>query len=406
MRSSDRPPIRRESCNLRVESLEDRQLLTNSPFVVELPHAIAMVVPDTSIVLVSKGDFSTERASALALVQGASATGNLDLSTFLVAGRTPSLGSEASILSVAHTFLENATPYVGVASVGVAGVGGLTQGEHGAVGWAISPDGIARPGSLPPGLSISGQGIDGILRLADLPGNLAALGPEAIDQFLRSPPPFKAGSMVFVGEPAGTDSASPPNPATPDFGRGEARIIRALRDFESEVAFVVANSDGSDAGRSLPGQSQNRPISLSTEVVVKTGEQPASSPGAPGPAVGEADTWSPADQRWVEVDGAVETTALTPEIELLASFNPFDRANIDRAIDDLLGGLGDLESALPSLQEARDLLPHALGTAAALTVVEIVRRKIRGNSEDSDDVMDSGSPGVPSFPDRWALDER
>jgi hypothetical protein len=405
MRSSDRSPIRRESNHLRVESLEDRHLLSITTFSVEIPRAIPIAVADSSIILVSEREVTPEaRPSVLTFVPGATPAGNPDLSAFVVEAGTRSAGNnnEGSALLLAPTAPGGVVSYFSsAASIAPEGAG-VSLGEHGTYGLFVSSDSLGRTAVARPDLT--GQGGDTSSHQNGPPGFWVNFDPASLDQFLRSSQPFKVASVLFVGEVADADPQTAPVAATPSAGRDDARIIRALRDSESEVTPIVINTDGANAVRLLSELSRIHPSLLAAEAESTLGEQPASS-GDSSATASEDGSGSRDSQRGTVEEAAAETPVPAVEIELLASFNPFDRASIDHAIDELLSGLGNLEAALPGLGEARDLLSHALGTAAALTVVEIVRRKIRGDTDDSEEGMDSGSPGLPCFPNRWSVDE-
>jgi hypothetical protein len=235
-------------------------------------------------------------------------------------------------------------------------------------------------------------------------GFWANVGPELFGQFLRPPEPFKA-AVLYVSEVANADTDTASNLATTVHGRADARIIRALRDSETEATPVVINSDGANNDGLLVGPVRNRPTGLASEPDENVVMQTTSSPGDPRPDSDEEVAWSSA--KWSDDDErlAIERPVPTTQIELLASFIPFDRETIDHAIDELLSGLETLEGALPSLEQTKNLVPHALLGAAALTAAEIVRRKLRRDADDSEEVMDTSFPGLPGFPNHWAADE-
>jgi hypothetical protein len=403
MRSSDRSPIRRESNHLRVESLEDRHLLSITSFSTEVPRANSIAVADTPIILVSEREISTQaRPSELAFVPGETTGGNPDLSAFIVEAGVRSAGDNSgSALLLAPTSPSGVVPYLTASTVSFAEAVGFPTGVHTTLETGFLSEPSGRTSGRPTLTELVG---DSSFHVTGPAVFWANFDPTSFDQFLRSSQPVKAAPILFVGDISDADPQNAPVAATPNAGKEDARIIRALRDSESDVTPVVINSDGANAVRLLGGLSRIHPSLLSAEAESTLGDQPASS-GDPSATVSEDGSGSRDNQRGSDEEAASETPVPAVEIELLESSNPFDRVSIERAIDDLLGGLGELEASIPGLGEARDLLSHALGTAAALTVVEIVRRKIRGDTDDSEEGMDSGSPGLPCFPNRWTVDE-
>jgi hypothetical protein len=403
MRSSDRHPIRRESNPLRVESLEDRHLLSITPFTTEIPRANPITVADTSIILVSEPEIAPQvRPSEFAVVSGETTAGRPDLSAFIVEAGVRSAGNgSGSDFLLTQTAVGGVTPFVMGSTASLSEAVGFPPGGHITLGSGLFSEASGRISGRPTITELSGESS---VHLTASSVFWANFDPASFDQFLRSSQPSKTASVLLVSAIADADPQTAPSPAASNAGKEDARIIRALRDSESEVAPVVANADGANSIRLLSGQFRIRPSVLSAEAGSTLVDQ-SDSPGNPSATASEDGSWSRDSQRGTDEDATAETPVPAVEIELLASFNPFNRASIERAIDDLLGGLGELEAALPDLGEARDLLTHALGTAAALTVVEIVRRKIRGDSDGSEEGMDSGSPGVPCFPNRWTVDE-
>jgi hypothetical protein len=178
---------------------------------------------------------------------------------------------------------------------------------------------------------------------------------------------------------------------------------RALRGEENEAAAVVTNFDGSASGRDPLESSRIRFLHGSLEALLTTTVVVTSTPGSSNePAVESSETSA---QSAIDEDSIADedSSLFFRGKELLAAFTPFDRASVERAIDHLIEGLSALEVGLPSLEEATNFVPHALGVAAALVAVEVIRSRRAGKEEDGED---GSSPGLPGFPVHWELDER
>ena len=116
--------------------------------------------------------------------------------------------------------------------------------------------------------------------------------------------------------------------------------------------------------------------------------------------------------RWFfRVGGAAGTVAksigaLPPfyAADLLATFSPFDRSTMERAFDQFLGRLDDLETDLMHPGETTSLVPWVMTSAALLSLAEMVHRRVRDTWEDSTG-MRGGEEAtliiLPNLPGRW-----
>jgi hypothetical protein len=237
-------------------------------------------------------------------------------------------------------------------------------------------------------------------------GQFAFSTAAAIDYLGRARSAFDmmrapAGQFDELAPPSasGSTSATPSSVAITLGGQ-----VQSPPGDESEAATVVANFDGSNRrldplefARTFSARASLQSFLTSTVMVTST------SPATADPG-GEPRETSPQEGAEADESQGAGPSIISRGQELLAAFSPFDRASVERAIDHLIEGLSDLEAGLPSLEEATSYVPHAVGVAAALVAVEILRRRSTRGQDESDD--DAGSPGVPGFLTRWELDQR
>jgi hypothetical protein len=110
--------------------------------------------------------------------------------------------------------------------------------------------------------------------------------------------------------------------------------------------------------------------------------------------------------------------------DLLVSFLPFDRARVEEAFDQVLGGLDALESGLSRLTTTANLIPGLTATAVMIAVMEVVHRRFGHRSSSdrrganalegsagaetggADADGDANFPGLPGWPHQWGLEVR
>jgi hypothetical protein len=96
----------------------------------------------------------------------------------------------------------------------------------------------------------------------------------------------------------------------------------------------------------------------------------------------------------------------------LATFSPFDRATVERAIDHFLDRLDHLEAGLSRFGTTANLTSSLMATAGAIAVMEVLHRYLakRGGEQGRDGAGDEETgvyfPGLPGLPHRWSLEER
>jgi hypothetical protein len=110
--------------------------------------------------------------------------------------------------------------------------------------------------------------------------------------------------------------------------------------------------------------------------------------------------------------------------DLLVSFLPFDRARVERAFDQVLGRLDELETALSRLGTTANLIPGLAAMAVTIGVAEFFHRRFRhrlaGDRRGTSGVEASASagrsgadadgdavfPGLPGSPHQFGLEVR
>jgi hypothetical protein len=94
--------------------------------------------------------------------------------------------------------------------------------------------------------------------------------------------------------------------------------------------------------------------------------------------------------------------------DLLASFSPFDRATLERTIDQFLDRLDDLAEGLLILGTWETLIPGLLTSAVAVSIAEAVLWQLDNAREGARTLADGGErafgPGLP-LPRPWGLEE-
>ena len=117
-----------------------------------------------------------------------------------------------------------------------------------------------------------------------------------------------------------------------------------------------------------------------------------------------ADAGSPGQEQLPPSSGA----------DLLARFSPFDRATVERALDQFLDRLDELETGLSHLGTTANLTSSLLASASAIAVVEVFHRYLRKRRDErglhavDDEDRDDGVhfPGLPGLPHPWSLEQR
>jgi hypothetical protein len=110
--------------------------------------------------------------------------------------------------------------------------------------------------------------------------------------------------------------------------------------------------------------------------------------------------------------------------DLLVSFLPFDRAHVDQAFDQVLGGLDALETGLSRLTTTANLIPGLTATAVTIAVMQVFHRRFGHRSAGdrrganglegsagagtggADADADASFPGLPGCPHQWGLEVR
>jgi hypothetical protein len=197
-------------------------------------------------------------------------------------------------------------------------------------------------------------------------------------------------------------------------GDGEAApVIGATTGTAARVTITVAVADASKISAATPPDASpaipaDRAHAASPSLARN---QPSEGPSA-NLAPDETGT-SPQDQR-LSSCGA----------DLIASFSPFDRAQVERAIDQLLDRLDALETGLSRLGTTTNLIPSLTATALAIAVMEVFHRRLGQRSDenqrgvqvlavgdnDNDNANDQDTdtcfPGLPGLPHHWSLEQR
>lgn len=174
---------------------------------------------------------------------------------------------------------------------------------------------------------------------------------------------------------------------------------------------------------------ERNPAVLSTIAVARLAAQPSTVPGAVNSSgewtlartVGRSDpVVLPSEDVSSTKAGSspAVTTATAPDerprelplgADFLASFNPFDRATVERAFDQFIGRFGDLDAELALLSTPTSFVPWVTSSAALLCFVEILRRGARDRWEgDTQRLAGEGDVsllGLPGLPGRWDSEE-
>lgn len=93
---------------------------------------------------------------------------------------------------------------------------------------------------------------------------------------------------------------------------------------------------------------------------------------------------------------------------MLASFSPFDRENVERAIDEFLNSVGDMKLDGSYLSETNAVVPGVMAAVISVSLIAFARRRARCRwdrpvSEVVDE--DSSAPGMPGLPGGWDSEE-
>jgi len=92
--------------------------------------------------------------------------------------------------------------------------------------------------------------------------------------------------------------------------------------------------------------------------------------------------------------------------EMLARFSPFDAETVERAFDDLLSGLDDLDSEFSQLGEPTSIVPGIVAAVVSFSIAEVVRRRVRGRWDDESSPFEADEDArVPGLPGRWDSEE-
>jgi hypothetical protein len=279
-----------------------------------------------------------------------------------------------------------------------------------------SPEGADLAVAAPPAAAV--QGGSSTANLATAPARAAAGADlsQADESSQPGPGPASAAANPLgLGSTTGTAAALPVVADRPPAER-ETGVTPAP---DAAPAPVIGLAAGRDARTAVA------PLSSAPRVTASGESDALPAPPAEGvhvPSSSPLRIGRSADRP----AGGVAAEAVAPEqeplpalcgAELLASFSPFDRAAVERALDQLVERLDDLETGLFRLGTTANLIPSLTATALTIAAAEIVhrwldsRREERGRHSGGDQGLDddedagAGFPGLPGLPRHWSLEE-
>lgn len=182
-----------------------------------------------------------------------------------------------------------------------------------------------------------------------------------------------------------------------------------------------SEAEPDEALSAVPAGHEPTPLSpAKAETVVGPTVAVSGSPGGRGSEATRED--DPAAARWergtalMASQGAAaggfsgeEVSPAARAADLVAGFSPFDRATLERAIDQFLDRLGEFESGLAPWGSGENLVPNLLTAAVMVSAAELARRRLRDPEHDEDTEADGRTAtcplGVPGLPLGWGLEE-
>jgi hypothetical protein len=212
---------------------------------------------------------------------------------------------------------------------------------------------------------------------------------------------------------SGTEPAAAVSSDEPHTGSGAAVPV-SIGGGTSRDARVAATSGDEATAASSSGLSARGAGSHAGALGSPAGSLPVDAlppseddgPRAAGAPSGGSDAGSTAQPPPIAEASARAETLQSRAADLIASCSPFDRQAVERAIDQFLNQLGDIEGVFAQPGSSAALIPSVIATAVVLTASETVRRRLSRAADDS-----TGGerrivfPALPGLNQRWALEE-
>jgi hypothetical protein len=224
---------------------------------------------------------------------------------------------------------------------------------------------------------------------------------------------------------ASDEQASPAIPADFASPRGDVGSDRT-REGEAPPSVGAASGRGEFVDAGFAGALRVRGVSAPnmagayldpgavsaprTKAVIDANVMTASSAGDPPAAAPRAGVEPGKDLAIGAVSAAPDAEPILSArgADLLASFSPFDRATLERTIDQFLDRLDDLAEGLSILGTWEALIPGLLTSAVAVSIAEAVLWQLDNAREGARTLADGGerafAPGLPGLPRPWGLE--